>query len=245
MRFKGISVILSVILLTGCAHQKDDFKDRSPESIYAKALGYLKNKDYTDAAEEFKDIEKLFPYSSKANEGQVLAAYSYFLASSYTDALREIEIFLRYHPAHAMVPYVLYLKAMCLYMQTVSVGRDSRNALDARMAFFELLNRFPDSPYSADSFKRIKLLNDIIAAHDMSIGYYYQKNKSPLSAIKRYTFVITNFPNTKHAEEAYFRIIECCNSIGLIKDAQNSYEVMKAACPESSWTQKAANLMPK
>ena len=235
--------LLSLILLAGCGSTKEDFKDRSPNSIYQKGLALLNEGEYTDAAEEFKDIETLFPYSSLANEGQVLSAYSYFRAKKYDDAMRQLEVFLRYHPAHKLVPYALYLKAMCLYMQVASVGRGAENALEAKKAFVTLVNKFPTSEYYQDSLKKIIILDDITAAHEMSIGRYYQKNNNALAALGRYNFVVSRLPHTNFATEALFRVIECCLSLNLKDEASDAYEALKHGAPNSTWRTKADLLM--
>ncbi|MDR0555978.1 MAG: outer membrane protein assembly factor BamD [Holosporaceae bacterium] len=238
-------LLLGCLLVFGCVPTKDEFKNRSVESVYKKANDLLKKKEYKEAASEFKDLETLFPYSSRANEGQVLSAYCHFLASEYMSALREIGIFLRYHPSHELVPYVLYLKAMCKYMQVVSVGRDQKTALDAKYVFIELTNRFPESKYYNDAMKRIMILDDIIAAHEMAIGRYYQKNKNALAALGRYAFVADRLMHTRYAKEAMFRIVECCRFLGLGKEAENAQRSLEAAFPDSPWTKKSALLMKK
>ncbi|MDR2158398.1 MAG: outer membrane protein assembly factor BamD [Holosporaceae bacterium] len=238
--------LFGCLLIVGCASSvKDDFKNRTADSIYKKADSLLRAGEYTEAASEFKDIEALFPYSSKANEAQILAAYCHFLASNYLDATREIEVFLRYHPSHELVPYAMYLKAMCIYMQVSSVGRDSKIAIDAKYAFAELVNKFPNSQYRRDSEKRITILEDIIAAHEMMVGRYYQKNKSALSAIGRYAFIVAQTPHNAHAPEAIYRIVECCRFLGLDEEAKNNYHVLELRHPNSHWTQKAKLFMKK
>jgi outer membrane protein assembly factor BamD len=236
---------LCFLFVIGCTSGKENFKDRSVSSIYKKASTLLQKKEYSEAASEYKDLETLFPYSSRAQEGQIMAAYCYFMASKYMDAKREIAIFLRYHPSHKLVPYALYLKAMCLYMQVASIGRDSKRAMDAKQTFLELINKFPDSIYYVDALKRVMILDDIIAAHEMMIGRYYQTNKSPLAAIGRYTFVATALPHTDSVPEAYFRMVESCLVLGLDVEAEKAYDALAQYHPLSLWTKKAALLMKK
>jgi outer membrane protein assembly factor BamD len=239
--------VLCFLLLFGCASESENkkLKDRSVDEIYDKARLLLKEEEYKEAAAEFKNIESLFPYSSKASEGQILAAYCYFLASEYGDALREIEVFLRYHPSHVLVPYALYLRAMCKYVQIAPIGKDSGIALDAKGAFVELMNKFPRSEYGKDSLKKIKLLDDVIAAHEMLIGRYYQKNGNPLSAMNRYVFAASRFHHTNYAEEALYRTIECCLSLGLNEEAENALRTLEAEFPLSRWAIKAKLLIKK
>lgn len=237
--------VVFLAFLAGCAHQKEEFSKRSPESIYKKGMQLLKSKEFTDAASEFKDIEMLFPYSEKAVDGQVLAAYSYYRAKSYNDALRELDIFEKYHPAHAYIPYVMYLRASCLYMQISSVGRDSKMAVEAKMAYTKLANRFPQSKYFDDCVKKVQALDNLLAAHEISIAKFYQKNKSALSAISRYNYIIASYPASNCIAEVYFRIIECCRAIGLIDEANIAYNAMKSKFARSIWTKKAEKLMLK
>jgi outer membrane protein assembly factor BamD len=93
--------------------------------------------------------------------------------------------------------------------------------------------------------KKIIILDDIIAAHEMSIGRYYQKNKSALAAINRYTFVATRLPGTGYANEAFYRIAECCHSLGLKAEAQNAANVLEEQYPTSAWTDKVRLLTKK
>ena len=159
------------------------------------------------------------------------------------DATRELDIFMRYHSSHQLMPYALYLRAMCIYMQVASVGRDARIAQDAKQAFIELVNRFPDSIYYEDSMRKIYVLDGILAAHEMLIGRFYQQKSNSLSAIGRYNFVISRFGHTNQAPEAYYRIVECCLQEGLRQEAEGEYSALKSKFPNDKWKEKADSLM--
>ena len=240
--FNGLLCFLCV----GCSileKKNDSVEQKSAEAMYESGCALLKKDSYESAAEVFKEIEALFPYSSKSCEGQILAAYSHFRMSNYMDAMRELDIFLKYHSSHKLVPYAIYLRAMCLYMQTSTPERDQLVAQQARQAFVEVINRFPNSPYYADSMKRVVILDDTIAGHEMKIGKYYQKRKNMLAAINRYNFIVRHLSHTPHIGEAYYRTIECCQQEGLENEAQLAYEVMKVGFSDSKWTAKASTLV--
>ena len=245
MKYISFSLIIAFAVLAGCAHQKEEFSKRSPDSIYSQGMKLMKEKSFTDAASEFKDIEMLFPYSKRAVDGQIMAAYAYYRAKSYGDALRELDIFEKYHPSHGYIPYAMYLRAMCLYMQISSIGRDSKMAFEAKIAFIKLVNRFPQSKYHKDCIQKVERLNDLLAAHEMSIARFYQKNQSALAAIGRYNYVIATYPTSKYTAEAYFRIIECCQSIGLTDEANTAYKSMQQQFKVNLWSQRASRLISK
>ncbi len=224
--------------LSGCGDSKLPIEGKNAEMVYVEAENLMKNSEFEDAANRFKDIETYFPYSEKAGSAQIMSAYCNFRNKSYLDAIRELDVFLRYHPSSELVPYAMYLRAVSKYMTVSTVGRDSAQAKDARRSFVELINRFPTCKYVEDSQKKLIILDDIIAAHEMIIGRYYQQNKSSLAALGRYNYVVNKFPNTKSTEEALYRIVECCRNEGLREEADNAASVLKARFPNGIWTKK-------
>ena len=239
--------VLLCLLCVGCSSKKeiDSAKLQSAEEMYTSGCSLLKKSSFEDAAEIFKKIESLHPYSSKACDGQLLAAYSYFMSSNYSDAMRELDIFLRYHSSHALVPYAVYLRAMCLYVQTSTPERDQQVSQDARQAFAEIINRYPNTPYAEDSMKRIVILDDTIASHEMEVGKFYQRKKNMLAAVGRYNFIVDYLRCSPRIVEANYRIIECYQYDGLKDEAVPVYEAMKKNFPNNPWTIKAKTLMSK
>ena len=239
-----IGFLAAAFLVSCSSDQSTDLSTfKTPDELYKKALRNVRSGSYTDAAENFKQIDTLYSYSAKADVAHLLSGYAYFKASSYVDALREIDIFLRYHPNHELVPYAKYLRAMCIFMQTSSVGRDQKIAKDARDAFSEVVERFPDSEYAEDSRKKIQMIDNILAGHAMLIGRYYQDNNNALAAISRYNYVATHMPDNVYVEEACYRVIECCLGIGLRQEATAAYEVLKMRFPDGKWSRKAEMIM--
>lgn len=244
--YKKKAVVFLFLMFLGCSSDKEGIEGKTADSLYAEGNRLLKQGDYSDAADTFNQVESLFPYSSKAPESQILAAYSHFLIGDekyYSDALRELDIFMHYHSSHNLAPYALYLRAMCIYMQVASVGRDIIIAQDAKQAFTELVNRFPNSIYYKDSIRKIYVLDGILAAREMLIGRFYQKKSNSLAAIWRYNFVINHYGHSNQAPEAYYRIIECCKNEGLDKEAINAYNSLKNKFPNDKWKIKADALM--
>lgn len=244
-RYFSLFLIFFLIACSTSRESVTELEQKTADSLYKKGYIFLKNKNYEDAGPIFKEIETLFPYSSKSSESQILSAYCHFMTSNYTDLIRELDIFLRYHSSHVLVPYAMYLKAICLYIQTSSIERDQRIAQDARQAFVEIINRFPNSKYYEDVMKRIVILDDIIACHEINIGKFYQKRKNTSAAIGRYNFIVNYLSHTSHASEAYYRILECCKYEGLEDEAVSALEVLNKKFPKNKWTIQANLIMTK
>lgn len=244
MRF--LSVIGCLLLVACSSHKKSLLEsEKSVDEMFKGASLSLKSGEYTEAANAFKDIDTSFPYSDKAARCKILSAYSYFLAKNYMEALRELELFLKYHPADPAVGYALYLKAMCSYVQVVSVGRDIEVAREAKDAFLLLVNSYPNSKYTKDALKKIRNLDNLCAAHHMSIASFYAQRGNHLAAVGRYNYVLGNYGDTDYVEEAYYRIIESCQTLNLREEAQSAYKAMKKIFSEGKWLKKADLIMEK
>ena len=126
-----------------------------------------------------------------------------------------------------------------------SVGRDQKAAKDAREEFARVAREFPDSIYAKDSVKKLKMIDNILAAHIMLVGRYYQDNGNAQAAIARYNSVITRLSDTAYTEEACYRVIECCLAIKLNEEANDAYELLKLRYPKGKWLNKANALMKK
>jgi outer membrane protein assembly factor BamD len=232
-------LLLFPFLLLGCDSPKRDIHTTTADGLYRESCTLMKSTDYSEAAERFQEIEKLFPYSSKAAEGQILSAYCNFMAKHYMDAIRELDVFLKYRSSHRLAAYANYLRAMCMYMRVPSVERDSKTARDARKAFLEVAAKFPDSIYERDCLSKAVILNDIIVAHEMMIGRFYQKRKNIIGAINRYLAVIQDYGNSFYVPEALYRGIECFLSLGMVDEVLSLKRTLEVGYPGSKWHKKA------
>ena len=60
--------------------------------------------NFKEAAKSFEEVERQHPYSQWATRGQIMAAYSYYEANQYEEAVTAAERFIELHPGHKDVP---------------------------------------------------------------------------------------------------------------------------------------------
>jgi len=115
------------VALTGCAgKKKEEYAERPVEEIYNEAIDSMQNQQYSDSTEKFDEVERQHPYSVWATKAQIMAAYAYYQANRYDDAIVALDRFIQLHPANKDISYAYYLKALSYYEQISDVDRDQK-----------------------------------------------------------------------------------------------------------------------
>ncbi len=229
--------LAATVMLSSCVEDNFDqgYVERPVDEIYDNALDSLKAKDYIAAAKLFDEVERQHPYSSWATKSQLMAAYSYYLDTSYDDAIIALERFIQLHPSNKDVPYAYYLKGLSYYEQISDVSRDQAMTKSALAAFKELVTRFPQSKYARDAKVKLDLTVDHLAGKEMEIGRYYQNQKQYLAAINRFLRVVNKYQSTTHVPEALTRLAESYMALGLVGEAKKVTAVLGHNFPGSEW----------
>ena len=105
------------------------------------------------------------------------------------------------------------------------------------------MRRYPNSEYTEEAKRRIKLAHDTLAAAEMSVGRYWQKKGNYLAAVNRFKTVVTDYQQTSHVEEALMRLTECYMALGIVNEAQTAAAVLGHNFPESQWYKDAYALL--
>lgn len=234
-------VLLSVlmVMLAGCAGTNDTVVTDLPLSdIYAKAYAEFNDENYEEAAAEFLKAETQYPSSPYAADALVMAAYSQYLDGDFAGALLATDRFMRFHPGHADVPYVMYLRGMCYYRQVSDVRREPGMSAYALQQFQTLVKRFPRSPYAKNAENKISILKNYIAGKVMYSARNDMKKENWTSAINRLQSVVTDAQETVMTAEAIYRLTECYTAIGLPEQANGYAQMLKLNFPDNEWTKK-------
>lgn len=234
-------VLLSIltVMLAGCAGTDNTVVADLPlTDIYTKAYDEFNDKNYEEAAAEFLKAETQYPSSPWAADALVMAAYSQYLDDDFAGALLATDRFMRFHPGHADVPYVMYLRGMCYYRQVSDVRREPGMSAYALQQFQTLAKRFPNSPYAKNAQNKILILKNYIAGKVMYSARNDMKKENWASAINRLQSVVTDAQQTVMTAEALYRLTECYTAIGLPQQANGFAEMLKLNFPDNEWTKK-------
>ena len=235
-------ILLSPVLFLGCASlEEDPTINWSAEELYTNAKGRLDDKFYDQSIELYKNLDLRYPYGPFAEQGKIDIAYAYWKMNNSASALMACDRFIREHPDHENVDYVMYLKALVHFNDDkgllgffVSKNLAERDPGAAREAFAilrDLVKRFPDSRYAEDAQLRMAYLVNTLAEHEVSVANYYFRRGAFVASINRAQSVIENYPRAPAAREALEVLALSYERSGLVESKQKIEAIIDVNFP--------------
>lgn len=240
-------IFLVIIIASACSSNKENnvnlSKDADPLLIYKKAIQELNKNNFEEATLKFNNLIMYYPLSNEGIQSQIMLGYIDYLKLEYSQAIYKFEKVIKQYPSHKNIDYAYYMKALCYYEQIENESLDGQYNILSLEIFSEIINRFPNSKYTKDSYQKIIAINENIAAKHMNVGLFYLKNKKYLAAMKRYNIVLENHSKSKFAPEALYRLVEIYYTLGLEEDAYKTAAVIGYNYPDSKWFTYAYNII--
>ncbi len=245
-----VAITLAANALSGCGSfwgsKKEVVEDNDPpDVIYGKAEALINKGSYADAAKEYEEVDINHPYSQEARRAIVMAAYAYYKAGKYDEAVSAADRYLTLHPGTQEADLAQNIIGMSYYAQVLDPKRDQTYARKSLAAYETLLQRYPDSRYAAEAANRARILRDLLAASEMTVGRYYLRRNEYLAAINRFRTVVTSYQTTEQVEEALMRLTEAYMALGIVNEAQTAAAVLGHNFPESKWYGHAYDILQR
>ena len=246
-----LSLILSV-LLSGCfifgePTEFDETMGRSDLWILQQAENFSQNRDWIKAADYLERAEKRFPNSKLAPQIKLNLAYAYKNSFRQDEAIGMLGKFIRTYPNHPSMDYAYYLKGVVLFkdrgiidkitMQDIS-DRDVSELELAFQALKELTLVFPKSKYVPDSITRMSYLMNKIAERELHVARYYMTRKAYVAALNRAKYVLENYRQSIHQEEALVISISAYDHLGIEDLKKDTERILELNYPGSKFEKK-------
>jgi outer membrane protein assembly factor BamD len=245
-------ILLTILIPISCSNNEKDISvikeiDQEQEMIsnYNEGLEYLDAGDAFYAAKKFLEAELLYPQSELASKSALMASYSFYIQDYYSEAIFNLERFIKTYPIDDRMAYVHYLLAMCYYENIEGEKKDLQPLITARKEFMFVIANYPTTDFALDSKFKIDLIDDILASKEMYIGRHYIKKKKWISAINRFKIVLNDYDTTIYAEEAIHRLVEIYYKIGLEDEAKKYATLLGYNYLSSDWYKKSYKLFNK
>lgn len=243
------------VLFAGCAGGGADkaAQSGSVEKLYNDAHTAMLKGKYPDAIATYRSLQSRYPYGRYAQQTQVELAYAYYKDLQPEAALAEIDRFIRLNPAHPHVEYAYYLKglinfqaednAFAGFVERITpfddlATRDPRGARESFEAFRDLVTRFPDSRYAADSRQRMAYLLNVLALHDLGVAKFYFDRGAFVATVNRAKYIVEHYQQAAAVEDALGIMAAAYQEMGLYDLTQDTLRILRTNFPTSQYLQE-------
>lgn len=239
MHLSRVFLLVLLLAISGCAilpEQIDNTKDWSPSQLYSAAKDSMSNKNYEQAIDYFEKLEARFPFGKYAQQAQLEIAYAYYKYDEPDSAIAAAQRFIKINPRHPNVDYAWYLMGLVNYTRGRSLldkllpqdtsERDLRIMRDAYDDFHELVTRFPNSKYFADSAQRMIHLRNNMARYEIHVADYYMRRGAYVAAANRAAIVIEDYQRTPSVTDALIIMTRAYRKLGVDNLADDALRVL-------------------
>ena len=250
MMNRSVAVFALTLLLAqaGCgifSGDKDAKKNWGVEQYYAAAQEELTAGSYEAAIKAFEALEARYPYGRYAQQAQLQIAYANYKLQNTAETVAACDRFIKQNPASPGVDYAYYLKGLVNFRGDLGLfsflasndlsDRDPKAAREAFDSFKEVVTRFPDSRYAADSRQRMEHLINALASHEVHVANYYLERGAPLAAANRAQYALTTYARAPATEEALAIMIRAYGQLNMPQLRDDAARVMQENFPGSRY----------
>jgi outer membrane protein assembly factor BamD len=235
------TLLLATFALQGCTTlsnliEKPD-SEKSVDEFYETATAAFQEEQWDTAIQSYEKLKSFYPYGDYAEQSYTELAYAYYRYDEPESAIRELEEFIRLYPKHPEIAYAYYLKALAAdsvnrswldSFLTDPASRDSKSTLRAYRYYSDLLNKFPESRYAGSASKRLIVLRNQMARHELQVAYYYFNKQAYLAAANRAKYVIESYPRAAVTLDALTMLEQAYKKLGMtdnLADVKRVYEL--------------------
>jgi outer membrane protein assembly factor BamD len=251
-----LASLLLALAIAGCGMFTDKTegrKDWTAAEYYKAAKEEFDNGNWEAAIKVYEALESKFPFGRFAQQSQLEVAYAYYKQGETAQSLTALEKFIKLHPNHVHLDYALYLKALVNFKEDLGplarivkqdlADRDPKAARESFEGFKELVNRFPESRYAADSRERMAYLVEALARNEINVARYYLSRGAHLAAANRAQDAIKRFPTSPIQKDALDVIIEAYDRMGLPELRDDARKVLAKNFPAERMAREGQNRM--
>jgi outer membrane protein assembly factor BamD len=238
--------LLSVLLLSGCAKNKDPYaayRNQSAATIFEKGQVAFKKKHYADAAKYYDALNTVYPFSPYSKEARLNIITAYYYDDNSESSLEAADEYIRLYPQAKNVDYAYYMKGLTSYRGGLNwlqkkahaslADRDTEHLQVAYNIFQILIRDYPHSRYRNPARKYMKDIRNLLALHEITVGKFYIKKKAYLAAINRANVVLKDFPDTPSVPDALAIRVTAYQKLNMPQLAQSSLKRLQAQYPGS------------
>jgi outer membrane protein assembly factor BamD len=248
LRNAALILALAPLVLAACGEKDIDLstyvEDVEPADVlYNQALANLNQGKVSEATKKFEAVDRQHPYSEFARKSMIMSTFTNYRQGKYPEAINSGRRYVQLYPSTEDAAYAQYLVGLSYFRQIRDVTQDQSESRKTIEAMEEVVQRWPESEYVEDAQTKIRYARDQLAGKEMQVGRYYLERREYLASVKRFRYVVENYSNTRHIEEALARLVEAYFAMGLASEAQTAAAVLGHNYPDSEWYKDSYTLL--
>ena len=249
MILRILLILLLATSISSCAKKADDeyipVDKTDPFKIYEEAFNAFERAEYFYAQKKFSEAELNFDVVEFSAKSSIMASYSLYGINFYSEALENLERFLKKYPADKNIMYAHYLIAIIYYEQISDEKKDLQPLLDAKSKIEFFVSTFPQSDYAMDlKFKEDLIINQL-AAKELYVAKFYISVQKWVPALNRLKVIVRDFEKTVFIEEALHRLVEINYYLGLEEEAKKYAKILGYNYNSSKWFEQSYKIFNK
>ncbi|PCI52106.1 MAG: outer membrane protein assembly factor BamD [Moraxellaceae bacterium] len=243
-----LAFIVLALGLNGCSNQpnkdNDPAKQRenSQQGYYQAAQKMIKAGQFLQAVDKLEALESRYPFGRYAQQAQLELIYAHFRNLDFLESTIAAERFIRLHPEHPQIDYAYYVKGLAAFHMDQGIfdrlikkdisQRDMGAARQSFEYFNDLIDKFPNSPYVADSRARMIFLRNLLAQYEVNVGQFYMRRQAYLAAANRGQYIVENFQQTPAVGDGLTLMVQAYRKLGLTPLADNALVILLHNYPD-------------
>jgi len=217
----------------------------SDEALFRTGEQFIK-KDPEKARLYLRQVIDSFPKSFYAQRAKLAIADSFFHQGdegSMILAASEYRDFITNFPLSPSAPHAQLQIALSFFKKILKPGRDQTKTEQALLEFKRLITDYPLSDEAKEAREKVKVCEEYLAAHTLSIGKLYYKRKAYPAAISRLKDILSNYPTFSGLDEVFFFIGDSYYKMSQTEESIPYYTKLISDYPQSKFIKKAQERM--
>jgi outer membrane protein assembly factor BamD len=244
---KWAAVVIALLVLIGCSGSKKPDKltqellARPKEALFEKGKALIEKKKYDLGRKYLTFVFETYPNDPLGRDALLLVADSFFKqggASGYTEARFRYRDYLNRYPGAPRRDYARYQFALTYDREMERPDRDQTSTREAIEQYQALIREYPTSGFAGAARERVRVLSDVLAEHEFSVGYFYMRKGSPAAALARFTDLEQRYPEYGARDKLYFYSARVLEKLGRRAEADRYYARLIAEFPGSEYARK-------
>lgn len=242
----NLLLLLLSLMFAACGLLPDKEGDELPENwpedkLYFAAKDRLDSGSCNGAIEYYEKLQGRYPFGPYAAQAQLELAYCYYKSEETENAMAAVDRFMKLNPSHTHMDYAFYLRGLINFSAGKGIierhlprdasQRDPGASLQAFNDFSELIKRYPDSRYVADSQLRMRYLRNILAQHEVNVANWYMRRGAFVAAANRARYVVENYQQTPAMPEALVLMAKAYKVLELDELSNDALRVLEMNYP--------------